>query len=55
MYKRFYFSAPKGYLKKLQSLDRIAIKLALGIPVHATASGAFREAGILPLDEIRVT
>ena len=36
-----------------QSLDSKAIKLALGIPVHATTLGAYREAGILPLDEIR--
>ena len=38
---------------KLQSLDSKAIKLALGIPVHATILGAYREAGIFPLDEMR--
>ena len=38
-------------MKKLQSLDSKAIKLALGIPVHATTLGTYRKAGILPLDE----
>ena len=48
-----YFSVPKSYLKKLQSLDSKSIKLALGIPVHTTTLGACGEAGILPPDEIR--
>ena len=48
-----YFSAPKIYLKKLQSLDSKAIKLALGLPVHASTICSYREAGILPLDEYR--
>ena len=29
-----YFSAPNTLLKKLQSIDSKAIKLAIGVPVH---------------------
>ena len=47
------FSAPESYLKKLQGLDSKAIKLALGIPESSNTLGAYRKAGILPLDEIR--
>ena len=45
------FSAPESYLKKLQGLDSKAIKLALAMSVYATTLGAYREAGILSLDE----
>ena len=48
-----FLSAPKSYLKKVQSLDSKAIKLALGIKLHSSTFGACREAGILPFDEIR--
>ena len=50
--QEIYFSTPKSNLKKRQSLNTEANKLALGIPAHATTSGAYREAGILLLDEI---
>ena len=43
----------KLFTMKLQSLDSKAIKLALGIPVHATILGAYREADIFPLDKMR--
>ena len=45
------FSTPKNNLKKRQSLNTEANKLALRIPAHATTAGAYREAGILLLDE----
>ena len=48
-----FLSAPKSYLKKVQSLDSKAIKLALGIKLHSSTFGACREAGILPPDEIQ--
>ena len=47
------FIALKSCLKKPQSLDSKAIKLALGIPESSNTLGANREVGILPLDEIR--
>jgi ribonuclease HI/L-rhamnose mutarotase len=48
-----YFSAPKCYLKKLQSLDSKAVKLALGVPIHTNTAKAYKLAGIIPLDEWR--
>lgn len=48
-----YFSASKTYLKKLQSIDSKAIKLALGVPIHTSTIGAYTLAGILPLDDVR--
>ena len=33
-----YFSAPNTLLKKLQSIDSKAIKLAIGVPVHINTS-----------------
>ena len=33
-----YFSAPNTLLKKLQSIDSKAIKLAIGVPVHTDTS-----------------
>ena len=48
-----FFSAPKTYLKKLQSIDSRAIKLALGVPVHAHTLETYKLVGLLPLDEYR--
>ena len=48
-----FFSAPKYLLKKLESIDCKAIKLALGVPVHASNQKAYKEAGMLPLAEHR--
>jgi ribonuclease HI len=48
-----YFSAPKTHLRKLQSLDSKAFKLALGIPIHSPTLGAYSLAGVLPLDKVR--
>ena len=41
-----YFSAPNSLLKKLQSIDSKAIKLAIGVPVHTNTSKSYAEAGI---------
>ena len=41
-----YFSAPNTFLKKLQSIDSKAIKLAIGVPVHTNTSKSYAEAGI---------
>ena len=48
-----YFSAPKCLLNKLQSIDSKALKIALGIPLHASTRKTYQTAGILPLDEQR--
>ena len=40
-------------MKKLQSLDSKAVKLALGVPVHANTLNTYKEAGLLPLCEQR--
>ena len=48
-----FFSAPSYLLKKLQSIDSKAYKLALGVPTHAWVLGTYRESGVLPLDEQR--
>ena len=48
-----YFSAPKYLLKKLQNIDCKAYKLALGVPVHASTLGTYREACVSSLDEHR--
>ena len=48
-----YFSAPKSYLDKLQSLDSRAIKLSLGLPVHTKTLETYKFAGLLSLDEWR--
>ena len=40
--QEIYFSAPKTYLKKLQSLDSKAIKIALGVPVHTKTESTYK-------------
>ena len=46
-----YFSAPNTLLKKLQSIDSKAIKLAFGVPVHTNTSKSYAEAGMISLSE----
>ena len=48
-----YFSAPNTLLKKLQSIDSKAIKLAIGVPVHTNTSKSYAEAGIISISEQR--
>ena len=48
-----YFSAPNTLLKKLQSIDSKAIKLAIGVSVHTNTSKSYAEAGIISLSEQR--
>ena len=48
-----YFSAPKYLLRKLESIDCKAYKLALGLPYHTSNIKSYREAGVLPLDQYR--
>jgi ribonuclease HI len=48
-----YFSAPNCFLQKLESLDSKAIKIAMGVPVHASTSKTYKECDILPLHEYR--
>ena len=48
-----YFSAPNTLLKKLQSIDSKAIKLAIGVPVHTNTSKSYTEAGMISLFEQR--
>ena len=48
-----YFSAPNTLLKKLQSIDSKAIKLAIGVPVHTNTSKLYTEAGMVSLSEQR--
>ena len=47
------YSAANCYLKKLQSLDSKAIKLAIGVPIHTKTSEVYKAAGILPLNDWR--
>ena len=46
-----YFSAPNTLLKKLQSIDSKAVKLAIGVPVHTNKS--YAEAGMIFILEQR--
>ena len=48
-----YFSAPNTLLKKLQSIDSKAIKLAIGVPVNTNISKSYAEAGMISLSEPR--
>ena len=48
-----YFSAPNTLLKKLQSINSKAIKLAIGVPVHTNTSKSYAEAGMISLSEQR--
>ena len=40
-------------LKKLQSIDSKAFKLAIGVPVHTNTSNSYPEAGMTSLSEQR--
>ena len=51
--QELYHSAPKSLLKKLQSIDSRALKLALGLPIHTSIMKCYKEIGILSLDEQR--
>ena len=46
-----YFSAPNTLLKKLQSIDSKAIKLAIGVLVHTNTNKSYTEAGMISLSE----
>ena len=48
-----FFSAPKYLLKKMQSLDCKAFRLALGVPSHTSSIGTYKLLGILSLEEQR--
>ena len=48
-----YFSAPITLLRKLQSIDSKAVKLAIGVPVHTNANKSYAEAGMVSLLEQR--
>ena len=48
-----YFSAPNYLLKKLQSLDSKALKIALGVPYHTNTLKCYRESNNLSLDQQR--
>ena len=48
-----YFAAPKYLLKKLQSIDSKAIKIALGVPYHANTMKCYNESKILSLEKQR--
>ena len=48
-----FFNAPKYLLKKLQSIDCRAYKLALGLPVHASSLKTYSASGVLPLEDYR--
>ena len=51
--QEIYFSAPNTLLKKLQSIDSKAIKLAIGVPVHTNTNKSYAEAGMISLSEQR--
>ena len=48
-----YFSAPNTLLKKLQSIDNKAIKLAIGVPLHTNTNKSYAEVGMISLSEQR--
>ena len=48
-----YFSAAGYLLKKLQSIDSKAIKIALGVPTHANTLKTYKETHLLPLSDQR--
>ena len=49
-----YFSAPTTLLKKLQSIDSKAIKLAISVPVHTNTKKSYAEAGISLLEQSKL-
>ena len=46
-----YFSAPNTLLKKLQSIDSNAIKLAIDVSVYTNTNKSYAEAGMISLSE----
>ena len=50
---RRYIFPHQTLLKKLQSIDSKAIKLAIGVPVHTNTSKSYAEAGKISLSEQR--
>jgi len=48
-----YFSTPNTLLKKLQSINSKAIKLAIGVQVHTNTSKSYTKAGMISLSEQR--
>ena len=46
-----FFRTKHTLLKKLQSIDSKAIKLASGVPVHTNTSKSYAEAGMISLSE----
>ena len=54
MVRGYIFSHQKNkHLKKLQSIDSKAIKLAIGVPVHTNTSKFYAEAWMTALSEQR--
>ena len=51
--QKVYFSASNTLLKKLQSTDSNAIKLAIGVPVHTNTNNSYAEAGMMSLSQQR--
>ena len=50
---RRYIFPHETLLKKLQSIDSNAIKLAIGVPVHTNTNKSYAEAGMISLSEQR--
>ena len=48
-----YFSASKSLLKRLESLDCKAFKIALGTPVRTSNQKVYTETNIQPLEDFR--
>ena len=48
-----YLSTPNTLLKKLQSIDSKAVKLAIGVQVHTNTNKSYAEAGMISLSEQR--
>ena len=48
-----YFSASKSLLKRIESLDARALKIALGVPIHTSNKKVYNATNILPLDDFR--
>ena len=44
-----YLSTPNTLLKKLQSIDSKAVKLAIGVQVHTNTNKSYAEAGMISL------
>ena len=51
--QEIFFNAPEALLKKLQSIDCKAFKVALGVPYHACNLGTYKEMDVLPLNFLR--